>query len=125
MTKILPLLAFAFLGCSHSADEDCSVTCIGDGLAISADVCSSDVIRSEACREPSSTRAPELGEVVTVKSYGSTRSAVVLSVEGEFFAVAGPPSDAELGSSVTADSDGALVGVVQAYTDSLSTCSTL
>jgi hypothetical protein len=124
MTKLLPVLATILLGCSTTY-EDCSVTCIGDGLAVSAEVCSSDVLRNEDCKEPSSTRAPELGESVTVKSYGSTRTTLVLSVDGAAFSVGGPPSEAELGSSVTAESDGALVGVVQSYTDSLSTCSTL
>lgn len=122
MLALLVLLA----SCSREPDQDCSVTCIGEGLAISADECSTEILRYKRCKAPKLVREPVTGELVTVTSDGEVRDTIVLSVRdsGEF-TVGGPPAVAELGSSVEALSDGALLGVVQESSDSMSICSPL
>jgi hypothetical protein len=120
----LAAVAVAVVACSRDPDQDCSVTCIGDGLAISAEVCSDEVLRYQRCKTPELVREPVSGELVSVLSDGESRKTIVVSVsdDGEFL-VGGPPASAELGSAVVALSDDALLGVVQSYSDSISTCS--
>jgi hypothetical protein len=125
MTRLLLLLLVVLLAaCSKEPDRECSATCIGEGLAISADACSSEVLRYESCKAPELVRDPVAGELVTVRSSDEERQTIVLSVtaDGEFV-VGGPPAAAELGSSVEAVSDGALLGLVQSFSGSSSTCS--
>jgi hypothetical protein len=111
------------VACSRDPDQDCSITCIGDGLAISAEVCSDEVLRYQRCKTPELVRAPIAGETVSVVSDGESRATIIISVGDESFTVGGPPASAELGSAVVALSDDALLGVVQSYSDSISTCS--
>lgn len=120
------VLAFLLLvSCvSKEPDTECSVTCIGDGLAISAEQCSSEVLRYKSCSAPELVREPIAGELVVVLSVGEERETLVLSVSGDEFTVGGPPAATELGSSVEAISDGALLGVVQSFSASVSTCTT-
>lgn len=113
------------LGCSKAPDEDCSGTCVGDGVAITADACSEELLRWPSCDAPEVVRDPVVGEPVEVVSADDTRSTMVLSVSAEAFAVGGPPNAAELGSSVISSADGALLGLVQSYSSNLSTCSTI
>ena len=123
-----PILLFAFLSllvaCQKEPDRECSITCIGDGLAISAEVCSDEVMRYKRCRSPDLVRGPVAGELVSVTSNGEIRTTIVLSVgDSGDFTVGGPPAVAELGSAVEAITDGALLGLVQSFSDSVSTCS--
>lgn len=121
--RLLALLAM-LASCTREPDQDCSVTCIGDGLAVSADVCSDELLRYKSCVAPELVRDPVSGEPVTVVSDGEIRDTIVLSVlsEGEF-TIGGPPAGAELGSAIVALSDGALLGIVQSYSTTVSTCS--
>jgi hypothetical protein len=121
---LLLVLALAF-GCEKAPDKECSGTCVGDGVAISADVCSEELLRWPSCNSPEVVRDPVVGELVKVVSDEDTRSTMVLSVSADDFAVGGPPNPAELGSSVISTTDGALLGIVQAYSSNLSTCSTI
>lgn len=124
-----PILLFAYLSllvaCQKEPDRECSITCIGDGLAISAEVCSDEVMRYKRCRSPDLVREPVAGELVSVISNGEIRTTIVLSVgDSGDFTVGGPPAVAELGSAVEAITDGALLGLVQSFSDAVSTCTT-
>lgn len=125
MRALAILSLLVSLACSKASDEECSGTCVADGVAVTADACSTELLRWKSCESPSSVRDPVVGELVTVASVDESRSSLVLSVSAEGFAVSGPPAVAELGSSVVADSDGALLGLVQSYSSTMSLCSVI
>jgi hypothetical protein len=126
MTRILLLCCLlAVGGCAKDHTEECTGTCIADGIAVTADVCSEELLRWQSCEAPDSVREPVVGELVRVLSFEEYRESIVLSVSEEGFAVAGPPAGTELGSSVVADSDGALLGLVQSYSSTISICSVI
>ena len=119
------LVLSALVSCAKEPDRECSITCIGDGLAISAEVCSDEVMRYKRCRSPELVREPVAGELVSVTSNGEIRTTIVFSVgDSGDFTVGGPPAVAELGSAVEAITDGALLGLVQSFSDAVSTCTT-
>jgi hypothetical protein len=125
MIRLLVLVVVLLLGCAAEPDQPCSVTCIAEGLAVSADVCESEVVRRSNCEAPELVREPEVGESVSIDSWDESRETIVFSVDDDGFAVGGPPARAELGSAVIALSDGALLGVVQEFSDTISLCTTL